>query len=597
MNEELTTALPLPPLADDVALPQRSCAFRCYGRPVAVVALSVVSCVLGAVALRALHTPSSQAEHPGRARGLRVVAAFPKASQEFLAGEDSAAERLEVVDAVDEGASAEFASIGVGVARNATHRRLNRDQDEVVWLKASRDGGFGPRYAHAAVINHAQKIFVVGGTSASDSSTFLNDVWVSSDLGQSFSLVTPRPPNRPRFHVRRGHSLVLSNNGVAMFLAGGFCGKACFLNDLWSSVDGGTWNFLGKAPWSGRHGHAAAYTSKDALVVVGGHDGQNYLNDVWVIQDPAQAMIYSIWRNVAKQASWAPRMGHALVINSLDVLTVLGGFFANKQTGQVGCYNDVWRSHNVGASWELVTRNAAWSPRYEHTAEVNHLGQMFVLGGLTSWLERCSDAWRSKNGGLTWTNVSPNAPWAARYEHSTVVDKEGGIYMIGGMSTNTDTYSDVWRSVRTCADNITCPDLTVCRDGTDHNFDGITNPICVDNCDRRIYDKCGAKEACHVRDKMQTCFDPCDEKSCGDGYVCEVEARGAKWQGKILDAARPYCLSCGGAHTKYACDKLKQFDWSGKHERCDMRCRVNPNAHKCNSLDYCQWKEEECIQG
>jgi hypothetical protein len=39
------------------------------------------------------------------------------------------------------------------------------------------------------------------------------------------------------------------------------------------------------------------------------------------------------------------------------------------------------------------------------------------------------------------------APWAARYEHTTVVDAAGAIYVIGGQGSGTETYyNDVWVS-------------------------------------------------------------------------------------------------------------------------------------------------------
>jgi hypothetical protein len=38
------------------------------------------------------------------------------------------------------------------------------------------------------------------------------------------------------------------------------------------------------------------------------------------------------------------------------------------------------------------------------------------------------------------------APWAARYEHTSVVDAAGAIYVIGGRSYNGAFLQDVWAS-------------------------------------------------------------------------------------------------------------------------------------------------------
>jgi hypothetical protein len=41
--------------------------------------------------------------------------------------------------------------------------------------------------------------------------------------------------------------------------------------------------------------------------------------------------------------------------------------------------------------------------------------------------------------------VAPSAPWAARFGHTSVIDADGNIYVIGGCD-GTTCYSDVWRS-------------------------------------------------------------------------------------------------------------------------------------------------------
>ncbi len=47
--------------------------------------------------------------------------------------------------------------------------------------------------------------------------------------------------------------------------------------------------------------------------------------------------------------------------------------------------------------------------------------------------------------GVTWTCRTANAPWAARYQHTSVFDAvSGAIYVLGGYSGT--TYKDVWAS-------------------------------------------------------------------------------------------------------------------------------------------------------
>ncbi len=46
--------------------------------------------------------------------------------------------------------------------------------------------------------------------------------------------------------------------------------------------------------------------------------------------------------------------------------------------------------------------------------------------------------------GVTWTNRTTSAPWAARFSHTSVIDAAGAIYVIGGHGSS--GLSDVWVS-------------------------------------------------------------------------------------------------------------------------------------------------------
>ncbi len=56
---------------------------------------------------------------------------------------------------------------------------------------------------------------------------------------------------------------------------------------------------------------------------------------------------------------------------------------------------------------------------------------------------RCRARWPQ---GVTWTNRTTSAPWAAREGHTSVIDAAGAIYVIGGWNGNYIYYSDVWKS-------------------------------------------------------------------------------------------------------------------------------------------------------
>ncbi len=79
-------------------------------------------------------------------------------------------------------------------------------------------------------------------------------------------------------------------------------------------------------------------------------------------------------------------------------------------------------------------------------------------GGDRRYLQRCpprvracvcaiSRVSRALAAGVTWTNRSSNAQWAARFGHTSVIDAAGAIYVLGGFGGDSvGYYADVWKS-------------------------------------------------------------------------------------------------------------------------------------------------------
>lgn len=598
----------------------------------------IISCVpllLVAISLWWLRPTRHASQHAGTQSPLRHASRYP--SPDIETGGDDALENRSTVKFVEAferaalygvgGGEERWRSIGLsppaakaqanGIVQMVEDLEMKRSllsstvpqKDRYEWVQINGKTPWAQRYAHASVMNNKGEIFVIGGATMDYSPerqdngmmeykqhSYLNDVWMSTDSGKSWDFVIPRSK---RFDPRRGHAGVMNANKVVMFILGGFCGQACFLNDWWSSETGAVWHSMGHAPWSARHGHATIVTSKEWLVLMGGHDGEHYCNDVWGIQDPSQALVFSSWQKVSPSAEWHARYGHAAVVDSDDAVILFGGFFADKATGKIMCFNDIWRSEDGGRSWSQVSPAAQWSGRYQHAAEISSLDEIFVIGGLDSSLNRCGDAWRSRDMGQTWTQITHVAAWEARYEHAVVLDpKNDSIYIIGGVSTGAERFGDVWRSRQTCQDDIQCTHGTVCRD----DLEGLIKPLCLDICDRRIFDECARDEACTVKEGKQVCVNPCVTNDCGPGQVCEVAKRGELVRdkyGKIIEGqdvatAEAYCLACSDRKTKFACDQLDQCAWDGKSEICVMRCSALKTDAKCSEASHCEWKEGEC---
>jgi hypothetical protein len=56
--------------------------------------------------------------------------------------------------------------------------------------------------------------------------------------------------------------------------------------------------------------------------------------------------------------------------------------------------------------------------------------------------------------GVTWKSRTTSAPWAGRQSHTTVIDADGAIFVLGGAFYNSNfTYlNDVWKSTDGGAD-------------------------------------------------------------------------------------------------------------------------------------------------
>jgi hypothetical protein len=57
---------------------------------------------------------------------------------------------------------------------------------------------------------------------------------------------------------------------------------------------------------------------------------------------------------------------------------------------------------------------------------------------------------RASAAGVKWSCRTTSAPWNARYDHTSVIDAAGAIYVLGGTgyghTTAYTTYQDVWAS-------------------------------------------------------------------------------------------------------------------------------------------------------
>ena len=349
------------------------------------------------------------------------------------------------------------------------------------WTKVydGADQGWAGR-AGLQAVELRNRLYILGGRTPNPTqfnpfgSILWDDVWESDDLGRSWTRVAAGPVANPQdpdtIWPARGYFQAVSKEN-AMYVIGGqdfslapnpncppapapcppFVPNSNFFNDVWRSTDGANWQQLtANAPWEGRAG-LSAIVFKGWIYVLGGGkgddvaiggSGRELFDDVWRSRDGEN------WELVTDDAPWAARAGAAVVEKDGHIYLLGGedGFLCQPGIGGLDCpyFNDVWRSQD-GASWELVTASAGWSPRPGHQCQVL-LNTIICFGGFGFPIgdpnvpAHPADVWVSRDGA-NWEQVS-DAPWNAsssgdvKYDFDSLVVAGGR----GGMRPSIFTF-------------------------------------------------------------------------------------------------------------------------------------------------------------
>jgi hypothetical protein len=309
------------------------------------------------------------------------------------------------------------------------------------WLHLAPTGAPLSRSHHSAIYDAAnQRMVVFGGIGDSGA---LNSVWTLAPSGSSSwtQLSVAGTPPAPRFQA----SAILDGANQRMIVFGGTTDGSAALGDVWAlSLSGPpTWTRLwpsGDAP-AARFGHSAIYDSANQrMLVFAGYDGSGYYNDTWALSlagSPAWTSLSPLGNPPAVRAS------HTAVCDSAGQRMVVFGGYDN-----VNNLNDTWALSLSGESvWSQLTPDGTPpAGRYGHSA-IRDGQRMVIYGGVyytgTGYVP-LGDVWAlSLSGSLEWTQVtaSGDAP-DPRYSCSAIFD---GQYMIVYAGTDyASRFGDVW---------------------------------------------------------------------------------------------------------------------------------------------------------
>ncbi len=154
------------------------------------------------------------------------------------------------------------------------------------------------------------------------------------------------------------------------------------------------------------------------------------------------------WSTLTQDAPWGAGRVHTSALVFRDRIWVIGGVSGYGSADQV-VHNDVWSSPD-GIVWDLVTPNAAWTPRTWVSAAV-YDDKIFIVNGSSMDYDsenygNHAEIWFSEDGSK-WLQLKSERIWDARHASFIVPDDaQQGLLLIAGYSGGglPGIHSDAW---------------------------------------------------------------------------------------------------------------------------------------------------------
>jgi hypothetical protein len=197
--------------------------------------------------------------------------------------------------------------------------------------------------------------------------------------------------------------------------------------DTWRSQDGINWECMSKKSGWGKRCYPEVDVVNGHLVLTGGQSLLTFYNDVWRSADQGRN-----WEQVCADAPWEARAGHHSHVIDGDIYLFGGG---RNSFGRV-LYPELWVSKDMGESWEL--RCQLPDDMGRAGMQVMYIdGTIYFMGGdhdnpviKANWPGRRNDVWKSEDKGASWELLG-HAPWAPRTGHQGIAHN-GKVIVIGG---------------------------------------------------------------------------------------------------------------------------------------------------------------------
>ncbi len=319
--------------------------------------------------------------------------------------------------------------------------RLVHDQTSAGWTEVSPPAS-PPAMAGAlmAYSSRANRFVMFGGWTGPSA---LNTTWSYDPGNRTWDPLHPAVPP-----VSRGDGMFVYDARADLFvLFGGWHeepnGTYVRLNDTWVfslSTDTWTERHPGHAPSSRSDSEVAYDRADDAVLVVGGFDGSEYLGDVWSYNPTVDA--------------WAPRPSSVEPSRRADGRMVyIGGqgrfllFGGNDYSGPNFSFHhlsDTWAYNWSANAWTLLPEVIGPEARdYPILALDPSAGEVLLTSGFGNGTS-LSDLWGFNLTENTWSDLTPTVSPPARFAAAGGFDVADNLLVVFGGANDTSLRSDTW---------------------------------------------------------------------------------------------------------------------------------------------------------
>jgi len=211
------------------------------------------------------------------------------------------------------------------------------------------------------------------------------------------------------------------------YVIAGRAGAFTIYGDTWRSPDGVQWEMMSDDPGWEKRAYPEIEFVQGNIILTGGQSLATFYNDVWRSADKGKT-----WELMNGDAPWDVRAGHHTAVVGDDIY-LYGG--ARNSFGRI-FYPELWVSSDQGASWELRSQLPEDMGRAGmQVVEID--GTIYFMGGdhdnpvfVANWEGRRNDVWKSDDEGATWELLG-NAPWKPRTGQQCVA-ADAKVFCIGG---------------------------------------------------------------------------------------------------------------------------------------------------------------------